>query len=51
MKAILIVALVIAALAGLLLTLRASRNAGLPSAEVLERAQKRARKQAAEEDD
>ena len=46
MKAVLIVAGVIALLLGLLLTLRSSRNAGMPSEEVLKRAAKRARDQA-----
>jgi hypothetical protein len=49
MKALLIVVLVIAGLAGLLLTLRTRRNAGTPSADVLARAQERAREQAAAE--
>jgi hypothetical protein len=49
MKALLIVVLVIGGLAGLLLTLRTRRNAGTPSADVLARAQERAREQAAAE--
>jgi hypothetical protein len=46
MKAVLIIAGVIALILGLLLTLRSSRNAGMPSEEVLKRAAKRAREQA-----
>ena len=49
MKGLLIAVLVIGGIAGLLLTLRVSRNAGVPSAEVLARAVKRAREQAAAE--
>jgi hypothetical protein len=48
MKALVIIVLVVAAIAGLLLTLRSSRT-GMPSAEVMERAQRRAREQAAAE--
>lgn len=51
MKGLLIVALVVAALLGLLLTLRSSRNAGMPGRDVLERAQKRAREQERQEDE
>jgi hypothetical protein len=51
MKAVLVIVLVVGAIGGLLFTLRASRNAGTPSREVLERAQKRARDQAAAEKD
>jgi uncharacterized membrane protein affecting hemolysin expression len=51
-KGILIIVLVVAFIVGLLLTLRSSRNVGMPSAEVLDRAQKRAREQTeAEKDD
>jgi hypothetical protein len=46
MKGILIGAAVIAFILGLLLTLRSSRNAGMPSEEVLKRAAKRARERA-----
>ena len=46
MKALLIVVLVIGGIVGLLLTLRISRDAGKPSAEVLARAARRARQQA-----
>jgi hypothetical protein len=51
MKALIIIVIVVAVIGGLLLTLRSSRNAGTPSREVLERAQERARAQAAEEKD
>jgi Protein of unknown function (DUF2897) len=51
MKAFIIIIIVVAVIGGLLLTLRSSRNAGTPSREVLERAQERARAQAAEEKD
>ncbi len=51
MKAALIIVLVVVALVGLLLTLRTSRSAGMPSAEVLNRASKRAREQAASDKD
>jgi hypothetical protein len=46
MKAILIIAGVVVFILGLLLTLRSSRNAGMPSEDVLKRAAKRARDQA-----
>jgi len=49
-KALIIFALVAAVLIGGLMTLRSSGRAGLPSQEVLERAAKRAREQAAAED-
>jgi hypothetical protein len=51
MKALLIAAAVIAVLLGLLLTLRSSRNAGMPGEEVLKRAAKRAREQANSDQD
>jgi len=51
MKALLIAGAVIALILGLLLTLRTSRNAGMPSEEVLKRAAKRAREQARSEED
>jgi hypothetical protein len=51
MKGFIIIALVVAAIVGLLLTLRSSRNVGTPSRDVLDRAQERARSQAAEEKD
>jgi len=50
-KALLIAGLVVAFLLGLLLTLRASRNSGMPSTEVLERAARRAREQSKAEKD
>ena len=46
MKAFAIFVLVVAGIAGLLLTLRSSRNMGMPSADVMERAKRRAREQA-----
>jgi hypothetical protein len=48
-KAMLIIVLVAAVLVGGLLTLRNSGRAGLPSDDVLKRAAKRAREQAADE--
>jgi hypothetical protein len=51
LKAVLIIVLVAALIAGLLFTLRTSRNAGTPSPDVLERAKERARAQAAAEKD
>lgn len=49
-KALIIFALVAAVLIGGLMALRSSGRVGLPSREVLERAAKRAREQAAAED-
>jgi hypothetical protein len=43
MRAILIILLVVGVVAGGLLTLRSSSNVGMPDADVLERAKKRAR--------
>jgi hypothetical protein len=51
MKGILIIVLVVCAIVGLLFTLRSSRNVGMPSEDVMKRAQRRAREQAAEEKD
>ncbi len=51
MRGILIIVLVVGAIVGLLLTLRSSRDAGMPGPEVMDRAQKRAREQAAAERD
>lgn len=51
MKGFIIIAVVVAAIVGLLFTLRSSRNVGTPSREVLERAEERARSQAAQEKD
>jgi len=50
-KALVIIVLVIGGILGLLLTLRTSRNAGTPSDEVMARAAKRAREQAAADED
>jgi hypothetical protein len=50
MKAIVIFVLVVLVLVGGLLTLRRSTRTGLPSQDVLKRAAKRAREQAAKED-
>ena len=50
-KTLIIFALVAAVLIGGLMTLRRSGRVGLPSQEVLERATKRAREQAAEDED
>ena len=50
LKAILIVVIVVAVLVGGLLTLRSSRQSGMPSEDVLERAGKRARDQAKEDE-
>jgi hypothetical protein len=46
MRGLLIAGGVVALILGLLLTLRSSRSAGMPSEEVLKRAAKRAREQA-----
>jgi len=51
MKIIIILIVVVGLVAGLLLTLRTSRNAGMPGADVIKRAQERARAQAAAEKD
>jgi hypothetical protein len=51
MKALVIIVVVVGAIVGLLFTLRSSRNVGTPSGDVLERAQRRAREQAAAEKD
>ena len=51
MKAIIIIVLVVGAIVGGLLTLRSSGGAGMPDAEVLKRASKRAQDQAAAEKD
>jgi hypothetical protein len=51
LKAIIVIVLVAGALIGGLLTLRSSGRAGMPSDEVLKRASKRAREQAAAEKD
>jgi hypothetical protein len=51
LKAIIIIVLVIGAIVGGLLTLRSSGRAGMPDADVLKRASKRADEQAAAEKD
>jgi FtsZ-interacting cell division protein ZipA len=50
LKALIIIVLVIAVLVGGLLTLRNSGRSGMPNDEVLKRAAKRAREQAAAEE-
>jgi hypothetical protein len=49
-KALIVVALVVAVLVGGLLILRSSRGAGMPDQEVIERAKQREREQAAKDD-
>ena len=50
MKALVIILLVVGALIGGLLTLRSSRNSGMPRQDVLDRAKERERSQAAKDD-
>ncbi len=50
-KAVIIILVAVAVIIGGLLTLRSSGSAGMPSADVLRRASKRAREQAAAEKD
>jgi hypothetical protein len=50
LKAIIIVLLVVGALVGGILTLRSTRNAGMPGKDVLDRAKERGRAQAAKDD-
>jgi hypothetical protein len=50
MKAIVIILLVVCVLFGGLLTLRSTRNSGMPGKDVLDRAKERARSQAAKDD-
>lgn len=50
MKAFIIIVLVVAALVGLLLTLRSSRNSGMPGQDVLNRAKERGREQDAKDE-
>jgi FtsZ-interacting cell division protein ZipA len=50
LKAIIIIVVVIAILVGGMLTLRSSRNTGMPSEDVLKRATKRADEQAAKDE-
>ena len=49
MKAIIIIILVVAALIGGLLSLRSSRNTGMPQQDVLDRAREREREQDAKD--
>jgi hypothetical protein len=51
MKFIVILIIVAAFIGGLLLTLRTSRNSGMPGEDVIKRAQARARAQESDEDD
>jgi hypothetical protein len=51
LKAVIIIAVVVGIIVGGLLTLRSSGRAGMPDKDVLERASKRSREQAAEEKD
>ena len=51
MKAIIIILLVVIVLVGGLLTLRSTRNAGMPGKDVLDRANERARAQAAKDEE
>ena len=51
LKAIVIIVLVVGSIVGGLLTLRQSGRAGMPGKDVLERASKRAREQAASDKD
>lgn len=50
MKAFIIIFVVLAALIGGLLTLRSTRNSGMPKQDVLDRAQQRAKDQAAKDE-
>jgi hypothetical protein len=50
MKALIIIALVVCLLVGGLLTLRSTRNSGMPGKDVLDRAKERARAQAAKDE-
>ena len=50
LKAIIIIIVVVAALLGGMLVLRSSRNAGMPSEDVLKRAADRARQQSAKDE-
>jgi Protein of unknown function (DUF2897) len=50
MKALVIIIVVTAVLIGGLLALRSSRNAGMPTQDVLDRAKQREREQAAKDD-
>lgn len=50
MKAFIIIALVVALLVGGILTLRSSRNSGMPDQDVLDRAKQRGREQSAKDE-
>ena len=50
MKAVVIIVVVVAALIGGLLTLRSSRNAGMPGKGLLDRAKEREREQSIKDD-
>jgi hypothetical protein len=51
LRAILIILVVVCVLVGGLLTLRSTRNAGMPGKDVLDRAKARSRAQAAKDDE
>ena len=51
MKTAIIILVVLGAIVGGLMTLRSTRNAGMPSQEVLDRAKQRSREQAAKDAD
>lgn len=51
MRGLVIIALVVAALIGGVLTLLSTRNSGMPSRDVIERAKRRERDQSAKDDD
>jgi hypothetical protein len=51
MKFIIVLIIVAVVLVGLLLTLRTSRNAGMPGEDVIKRAQERSRAQNSNDDD
>lgn len=51
MKAVIIIVVVLGVILGGLLTLRSTRNAGMPNQDVLDRAKQRSRDQAAKDED
>jgi hypothetical protein len=51
MKVIIVLVIVVAFIAGLLLTLRASRNSGMPGEDVIKRAQERTRAEDSADED
>jgi len=51
LKAAIIILVVLGVIVGGLLTLRSTRNAGMPSQDVLDRAKQRSREQAEKDDD